>query len=176
MLALAALVAAQAAFAAPTPNVAVELSRIELLAFSDDGATALAKETTSGGLTTTQTLLLLSKNGVDERLPVSRRVAGELHDLIDDEVCTATATRISDLAIDLRGVTVAIGMCSQPGRPIVDVMGKLKPQVVSKRIGKLHSRVGFAGRTFLPPTGPLVVVIGVDEDGNDRVGVTTQER
>lgn len=170
MLVVLTLLAAQG-LTAPTPNVAVERTGVELLAFSDDGKTALALETTAGGLATQKTFLLLDASGVRERLALSLRLPGN-RDRVDEDTCRATAMRLSDLAIDLRGVTVAIGLCSHPERRVVDVMTRPLPQVLSKRVGALHALVGFAGRTFLPPTGPLVVVIGVDSVGNDRVGVT----
>jgi ABC-type amino acid transport substrate-binding protein len=170
MILVLTLLAAQG-LVAPSPTVAIERTGIDLLAFSDDGKSALALETTSGGLVTTKNFLLLDASGIRERLPLSQRMPGN-RDGVDDDVCRQTAKRLSDLAIDLRGVTVAIGLCSQPERRVVDVMTRPLPQVLSKRVGALHALVGFAGRTFLPPTGPLVVVIGVDGMGNDRVGVT----
>lgn len=178
---LLALVVTQApslaapSLAAPAPNVVVERTTVDLLAFSDDGRQALALETTTAATTVRQTFLLIGSGGVGERLPFSFRTAGLLKDNIDAAECTRVGERLAAMAKDLRGITVTIGLCSRSDRKIVDVMSKPSPQVLSQKIGAFHAKVGFAGRTFLAPTGPLVVVIGPDALGNDRVGVTATD-
>ena len=178
MLALVALVAVQlgAPPQAPSPTVAIERSAIDVVAFSDDGTFALAEETSRVGPTTRSTLLLVDARGVFERLPVSWRVDGILKDGVDREVCTQTAERLAAMAKDLRGVTVRIGLCSSINRDVVDVMSQPRPAVLSKKTAAFHQQVGFAGRVFLAPSGPLVIVVGSDELGNDRIGVALRDR
>jgi hypothetical protein len=174
MLSALVIVVGLAAFSGPPPvNVAVEHKRLDVVAFSDDGTFALVVENIFLGPTTKTTFLLVNAGGIFETLPVSLRVRGIMKDDVAHEVCQASAERLASLAKDLRGVTVRIGLCSAVNRDIVDVMQAPRPQVLSKKIAAFHQAVGFAGRVLLPPTGPLVVVIGVDELGNDRLAVTS---
>lgn len=164
---------------APTPpalTVAVERTSVDVVAFSDDGTFALARERTFAGHSFAVTFLLIGREGVTHRLPVSSRVRGILADALEREVCVQSAEYLASIAKDLRGVTVRIGLCSASARDVVDVMTRPRPAVLSKKIAAFHQQVGFAGRVFLPPTGPLVIVIGVDELGNDRIGVATRDR
>ncbi|MDP2341425.1 MAG: hypothetical protein Q8O67_10725 [Deltaproteobacteria bacterium] len=164
--------------APPALTVVVEQKRIDVVAFSDDGTFALLVEDTTLGATIKTDFLLVGADGIPERLPVSSRVRGLLNTQndVDHEICQASAARLAAIAKDLRGVSVRIGLCAAINRDIVDVKGAPRPQVLSKKTAVFHQQVGFAGRVFLPPSGPLVVVIGTDELGNDRLGVTLRER
>ncbi len=175
MLALVVLVVANLGLPAARPNVALPHTRLDVVAFSDDGTFALLEETTRIGPTLQQTFLIVDQNGTSERLPVSLRFAGLGRDGVDHEVCTASAERLASMAKDLRGVSVRIGLCGSMRRDIVDVMGAPRPALLSKKTAAFHQQVGFAGRVFLAPTGPLVLVVGVDELGNDRLGTAVQD-
>lgn len=149
--------------------------RIEVLAFSDDGTFALAEETNADGPMTTTTLLVVGAGGVTERLPVSMRIAGIGKDGVDPDTCAATADRLSSMAKDLRGVSVRVGLCSAPGRNIIDARGRPQPTASTAKTVLLHARVGLVGRVFVAPTGPLVVVVGPDALGNDRIATASQD-
>ncbi|MDP2341423.1 MAG: hypothetical protein Q8O67_10715 [Deltaproteobacteria bacterium] len=164
------LALAFAAFAVPA--AAQEARSIDVLAFSDDGTFALAKETSYVGPMTTTTLLLVGPGGVNERLPVSVRVAGLAKDGVDREVCLKSADRLSSMAKDLRGVTVRTGACNSESRAIVDARGKPRSQSSSSKNLPLIAAAGFPGDVFVAPQGPLVIVIGRDALGSDRLGTT----
>lgn len=161
--------------------------RLTLLAFSDDGSRALLLERAGWG-PWNEAVWIVDKDGVVEVLPLGTRGPTARPGVAiragrdDRDLCRASAERLSDMAADFDQISVRVGSCGMTSAPVVTPMRNQAPLIPSSDLGIIHRRLGFAGRTFIAPrgptrdTGPLVVVIGVDLFGNDRVGATVKER
>jgi hypothetical protein len=160
------------------PTVPLE-RRLRVVAFADDGRRALVVERTGVGVVA-DAVLVVDADGVVLRLPFGQRIAdglrgrARLHSASDLEQCTRSAEALAAVIRDFQLASVRIGMCAHPDKPILDVLHLAKPTTLSADVGRWQSRVGFAGPTFIDRHGPLVVVIGRDALGNDRLGTTTQ--
>ena len=161
--------------------------KLALLAFSDDGSRAMLLERSGFG-PFSEAIWIVDGSGIVEVLPLGLRgptrgagvalQAGAK----DRDTCRASAERIADMAADFDQISVRVGACASTSSPIVTPMKAWAPVVPSPEMGKVHEQVGFAGRTFVAtrtPTreaGRLVVVIGVDLFGNERVGVIVDKK
>jgi len=185
--------------ASPTPasEPAGPLNRrLLFLAFADDGSSAMLLER-SGTVIITEAVWIVDAKGVREVLslgPVPTRatmggsMSGTISGTISGTVgvnddCRRSAEKLAAMARDYELISVKVGLCAQPNREVVASLKTRGPAVVSAAVGRLHQQVGFAGRTFIADrrgvgvdAGALVVVIGEDIFGNDRVGVTLQRR
>lgn len=176
---------------ATAPAVAVdtaaqgELGRtLALLAFSDDGARALLLERSGFG-PFNEAVWIVDGSGVVEVLPLGLRGPTRAAGVAlragpkDRDTCRSSAQRLAAMAADFDQISVRVGACASTSNPVVTPMKTWAPVLLSPEVGKVHEQVGFAGRTFVAtrtPTreaGALVVVIGQDLFGNDRVGVGT---
>jgi len=159
--------------AQPTSNDGDVIARsIAFLAFTDDGARALLRETTTRFSVRTQhtitdTLVIV---GADEKSELSLGGRGD-----DGAVCRESAEALVAMARDFELISVKVGMCAAATRPIVTLLKAPQQAPLSQALGDAHRRVGFAGRTFVSRTG-LIVVVGSDAFGLDRVGATTAKR
>ena len=88
---------------APALSVAAEDSAVEVVACSDDGTFALAREVIGVGTTTTTTFLVIEHNGISERLPVSLPLGRSMTNGIDRCVCTTSAEGLASKAKVLGG-------------------------------------------------------------------------
>lgn len=151
---------------------------VQMLAFADDGASALAMERNDTGTAVSETILIIGTGGVQERLPLSQRIrlGATAKDGISGDACRAVADRLQAMARDYRGVSVRGGLCSHPERPIVAVSGRPNPVPVSADVGLVHAAVGFAGPTFVSPRKVFAIVVGTDFNGNVRIGTAPWPR
>lgn len=161
--------------------------KLALLAFSDDGSRAMLLERSGFG-PFSEAIWIVDGSGIVEVLPLglrgpTRGVGVALRaDKDDRDTCRASAERLADMAADFDQISVRVGACASISSPIVTPLKTWAPVVPSPEMGKLHEQVGFAGRTFVAtrtPTreaGRLVVVIGVDLFGNERVGVIVDKK
>jgi hypothetical protein len=169
--------------AAAKPSIATDAGadlnrRLSLLAFADDGSSALIFER-SGTVMVSESVWIVDASGVVEVLPLGTGAPMAVVPTRELDVCRRSAQRLAAIARDYDLISVRVGMCSHPGRPVVTSLKTQAPLTTSADVGKLHQAVGFAGRTFMAERRPagvgaaaLVVVIGSDVFGNDRVGVT----
>lgn len=158
------------------------------LAFADDGSSAMLLER-SGNAIVSEAIWIVDAKGVREVLslgpvPTSATMGVSISGTVGvNEDCRRSAEKLAAMARDYELISVKVGLCSQPNREVVASLKTRGPAVVSAAVGVLHRQVGFAGRTFIADrrgvgvdAGALVVVIGEDVFGNDRVGVTLQRR
>jgi len=160
---------------------------LTLLAFSDDGARALILERSGFG-PYAEAVWIVDGSGVVEVLPLGLRGPTRGAGVAlragpkDRDACRASAERLADMAADFDQVSVRVGACASTSSAVVTPLKTWAPLVPSADIGRLHEQVGFAGRTFVAPRAPtreagaLVVVLGQDLFGNDRVGVTVEKK
>jgi hypothetical protein len=179
---------------AATPAVAVDTTaqgeigrKLTLLAFADDGGRALLLERSGFG-PFNEAVWIVDASGVVEVLPLGLRGPTRGAGVAlragpkDRETCRASAERLAAMAADFDQVSVRVGACASTSSPVVTPMKTWPAAIPSADIGKVHAQVGFAGRTFVATrtptrdTGALVVVIGQDLFGNDRVGVALQAK
>ncbi len=159
------------------PGAPIE-RRLRVAAFSDDGRRALVVERVGVGVIA-EAVLVVDAEGVVLRLPLGRRVTdglrgrARLHD-DDVDVCTRSALVLAAAARDFQLASVRIGMCAHPDKPVLAALHEPRPSTLSAEVGRWHSRVGFAGPTWTDRHGPLVIVVGRDALGNDRLGTTTR--
>jgi hypothetical protein len=150
--------------------------RLTMLAFADDGDSALLFER-SGGAVVTEAVWIVDDSGVREILPLGSRLPSAVMPS-DTEDCFKSAERLAAMARDYDMISVRVGMCSHPSRQVVTSLKNQGSVIVSAEVGKLHQKVGFPGRTFISHrskahgVGAFVVVLGEDIFGNDTVGVT----
>jgi hypothetical protein len=161
--------------------------KLTLLAFADDGGRALLLERSGFG-PFNEAVWIVDGSGVVEVLPLGLRGPTRGAGVAlragpkDRDLCRASAERLADLAADFDQISVRVGACASPSSPVVTPMKTWAPVVPSADIGRLHEQVGFAGRTFVATRAPsrdvgvLVVVIGQDLFGNDRVGVALDKK
>ncbi len=167
---------------APTTSGGVDVTaqaflnrRLTLLAFADDGDSALVFER-SGGAIVTEAVWVVDDRGGGGVLPRGSPSQGANKNR-DTRPVEAPAHPRAAMSRDYDLISVRVGMCAHPSRRVVTSLKTQAPVVVSAEIGKLHHKLGFPGRTFIGARarsgkGNLVVVIGEDIFGNDRVGVT----
>jgi hypothetical protein len=169
--------------AAAKPSIATDAGadlnrRLSLLAFADDGSSALIFER-SGTVMVSEAVWIVDPTGVVEVLPLGTGAPMTVVPTLEQDICRRSAERLAAIARDYELISVRVGMCSHRSRPVVTSLKTRAPLTMSSDVGKLHQLVGFAGRTFMADRRPagvgaaaLVVVIGSDVFGNDRVGVT----
>lgn len=160
---------------------------LTLLAFADDGGRALLLERSGFG-PFNEAVWIVDGSGVVEVLPLGLRGPTRGAGVAlragpkDRDTCRASAERLAAMAADFDQISVRVGACASTSSPVVTPMKTWAPVIPSADIGTIHQQVGFAGRTFVAtrtPTrdaGALVVVIGQDLFGNDRVGVALQAK
>ena len=192
MASSAAAAAAEPPLPVPATSTAADAvgaidRRLTFLAFADDGSSALLLER-SGTVILSEAVWIVDANGVREVLslgtvPTRATMVGVLSGPSTGDDCRRSAEKLVAMARDYELISVKVGLCSQPNREVVTSLKTRGPALVSAAVGVLHRQVGFAGRTFIADrrgvgvdAGALVVVIGSDVFGNDRVGVTLQRR
>lgn len=161
--------------------------RLTVLAFADDGGRALLLERSGFG-PFSEAVWIVDGSGVVEVLPLGLRGPTRGAGVAlragpkDRDLCRASAERLADMAADFDQISVRVGACASTSSPVVTPMKTWAPVVTSTDIGRIHQQVGFAGRTFVATRTPdreagvLIIVIGQDLFGNDRVGVAIDKR